>query len=809
VDEYQDVNPVQQAIFDLVAAEGRPASGPLLVAVGDRKQSIYGFRGADVAVFQDLLRRFRAAPGARVLDLATNHRSSPPVLEVVNAVFARCMQPPAGDPRPYELAFEDADRLVPARSGGAAPACEILEDAAGGTAAERRAREARAIAARIGALVSGAAGIGVPDPSPEAPSRLRRPRPGDVAVLFRRLTQLAEYERALREAGVPYRIARGGGFYQAPEVRDLGELLATLVDPGDAIAWAALLRSPFCAVSEGALLVIARDGLDRVSRQDPEAVAARLLSADPAAADEADRVRRLLRAWHELRSLRDRVAVAALLARAVERLDLEAAHLASPDGERRVANLRKAIALARRLDEGGGTAAAFAARLRRMARQPPREPEAELEPGDAVALLSIHQAKGLEWPIVFVPDVGVTPPRDGRRAALDRAGALTASFHDPDRDVHHATRSLAGARAEAARAAAAESRRLLYVALTRARDRLVISGEAGRGGESWRALLEEALAGRPELVVRVPLEEAGAFACGPAAAAGSPCPGAAAAAPAAAPEAGAPVPALPLAGLPPLLAIRVAVTEVAEHQRCPRRLAFREMGVPEHGVGGGGPQDDPDRATARGTLAHAMIAEADLAAPPPERHAQLSAAAARRGYDPRSPGVRRIVADVTRFLASPAGVDLAAASRRGALRREVPFLLRTDGEGAPSCYLSGAVDALVDGEREVAVIDFKYALASAAAVERYRFQLLAYALAVGRARPGRRVTTRLQFLRGDCRAVDLTPGDRELRELARALPRLAAALHDGSMRALEPAALGRARERCLGEGCGFVARCYR
>jgi len=434
VDEVQDVNPVQQQIADLIcgpSSAGRPGPPATLVAVGDPKQSIYRFRGADVAVFRGLVDRLAAGEG-RVLRLSDNHRSTPGVLALVNAVSARALQPLDGAPRPYEIAYGEADRLRAVRQPGLAPACELLEDAAEGNAAERRAREAEAIAARIGALLSGRAGLPLPGGRP--------PGPGDVAILFRRLTQVGDYERALRGAGIPYRLARGGGFYQAAEVRDLGELLASLFDPEDALAWAALLRSPLCGIGDGALCLVGRGGLARLAGAEPEGEGRELARrmAEIAAwtptyiGAEAERLTRFLAAWRELHARRDRLPVGELLTEAVERLDLEAALLAAPDGERRRDNLRKALAVARRHAAAGGSGRSLAERLRRAAGRPPREPEAAPVGGGAVTVLTIHQAKGLEWPVVFVPDLGAPPVPDRRRVALDAAGRLCTAWTDPD-----------------------------------------------------------------------------------------------------------------------------------------------------------------------------------------------------------------------------------------------------------------------------------------------------------------------------------------------------------------------------------------
>ncbi|HEX9052971.1 MAG TPA: PD-(D/E)XK nuclease family protein, partial [Anaeromyxobacter sp.] len=173
---------------------------------------------------------------------------------------------------------------------------------------------------------------------------------------------------------------------------------------------------------------------------------------------------------------------------------------------------------------------------------------------------------------------------------------------------------------------------------------------------------------------------------------------------------------------------------------------------------------------------------------------------------------------VARFAESEAGRALAAAGRDGRLSREVPFLLRLPGgpsaaagaDGAiPDAYVVGAIDALVLGRRgePITVVDYKYATARPGAAERYRIQLLAYALAARRAHPGARVRARLQFLRGDLRAVDLTPAEAELAAFAREAPALAWDAHRGAGDR-PPAELGRDEARCRAEGCGFVSRCF-
>ena len=164
---------------------------------------------------------------------------------------------------------------------------------------------------------------------------------------------------------------------------------------------------------------------------------------------------------------------------------------------------------------------------------------------------------------------------------------------------------------------------------------------------------------------------------------------------------------------------------------------------------------------------------------------------------------------MVRFAESEGGRAVARAAREGRLAREVPFLLRLDG-AAGAAYLVGAIDALLAGRRGegVVVVDYKYAAPRAEAATRYRLQLLAYTLAARRAHPGARVRARLQFLRGDLRAVDLTATDADLERFAREAPALAFGAHAGTGGELSPAALGRDEARCRAEGCGYVGRCF-
>ncbi|HWE38040.1 MAG TPA: UvrD-helicase domain-containing protein [Isosphaeraceae bacterium] len=466
VDEFQDTDPIQGEILRRIV--GDEIGGGRLYLVGDRKQSIYRFRGAQPDIFDD----FRAAfPEAGRLALTENFRSRPELIAFFNALFARCFPDPD-------------DRLEPGAEpppcpGGARHAVEFLwavgsdEPAPSRpNAGERRRGEARRIARRIATIL----GDGWPVRD-RAEGRWRGANPGDVALLFRTLNDAGPYERALAEEGLDYHVVGGSAFFAQQEVIDVINLLATVEDPVDELALAGTLRGPFCCVSDDALYWLATAGpadlalnfeqwhaLPELRGPDREAVA---------------RARRLVEGW---RALKDRVPMAELLDRALDESGYEVALLGEFLGARKRANVRKLVRLARQFDRRGGfTLADLVARLRADLRDPPREEQAATtdEAGQAVRLMTIHQAKGLEFPIVVLPDLNRKAVGERSRVALHgELGPLVKPLDDTGDD---AGASLGWAAYHAIEQAAeeAESLRLFYVAATRARDLLILSAGMG------------------------------------------------------------------------------------------------------------------------------------------------------------------------------------------------------------------------------------------------------------------------------------------------------------------------------------------
>jgi ATP-dependent helicase/nuclease subunit A len=282
-----------------------------------------------------------------------------------------------------------------------------------GSARDRRKLEATWLARRLRQRLD--AGWTIRD---HATGRLRDAHADDIALLFRAMTDVGPYETALADAGFDYHTIGGAAFYVQQEVHDLINVLSAVEDPLDPVALAGALRSPFFCVSDDGLFWLASgqgslleglEGADEI----PE-----LSALDRR---RACRARGLLARW---RSAKDRLSIAEMMNRVLEESGYEAALLGEFLGPRKRANARKLVRLARRFDhQGGFTLAAFVGRLRADVRRPPREEQAATtdEEGTSIRLMSIHQAKGLEFPIVVLPDLNRKPPDHAARSPSTRS----------------------------------------------------------------------------------------------------------------------------------------------------------------------------------------------------------------------------------------------------------------------------------------------------------------------------------------------------------------------------------------------------
>ena len=661
VDEFQDTNRIQLDLISEIAREN-------LFVVGDAQQSIYGFRHADVELFEQLGERLAGA--GRRATLETNFRSRPQIIEVINRAF-------------------EGDRFRPLRAGrAAAPVDDRLvellvvdkgEDwgASDGVASPWRAAEARALARRLGELIDAGAA------------------PKDVVVLTRATTDLRAYERALEERGIPTYLIGGRGYWSHPQVMDLVAYLRTLANPRDEEAYYQLLASPLVEISIDGLVLIAAAA--RQSGGEPDALAA----------DDAERLRAFKEWFARERAMAPRLGIEELTQRAIAHNRYDVRTLALPGGERRLANLRKLMRLGREYEERFGRdlrgflglVGARAAGVRADARE--SEAPVEGEALDAVRLMTIHRAKGLEFEIVAVADLGREPRRFAELLRIGSDGRIGLRLARPGTGRPVPALDYAALGEERQLAEKAEERRIFYVAMTRARERLILSGAA-------RLSAENGGSSAPIGWIAPALESAGVEAT--IISAGEVVQTPVPAAPPAVVPAPAPAPAsTPGPERPPVSTL--SYSALAAYERCGYRFYLeRVLGLePSAGrVAGAG-------ALERGILAHELLEQLDL-------------------RSPRLPeGVPEDVAGLVEgFTGSALFKRLGEASD---VRREEGFAFLLD-SGA---LVTGALD-LVARERDdtVLVVDYKTdrldELDPADVVARaYRTQQVVYALAALRA----------------------------------------------------------------------------
>jgi len=458
VDEFQDTSRLQWRLIELLIdawAEGEGvADAPTSIfVVGDRKQSIYRFRHAEVTLLDEAARKIAALrPGREPRRaITTSFRAGPALLRFFNALGGALEDHTDLDER---FRYDERDRFP---VGTPEPAAEGDADPPVGLIAEPTTEAAAAaVAAEIGRLV----GHAIVRPAAEPP---RPARPEDVAVLFRARAGHQVFERALEERGLRTYVYKGLGFFDAPEVQDLHALLRFLAEPDADLRAAEFLRSRFVRVSDVGLARLAPAFAAALTGPPP----APRTALDPTDRALVDRARADLQRWLPLA---DRLTPSEL----VDLVMRESAYAFETRGPRLAQareNIKKVRTLLRRVESRGyatpGRLAAYFETLRAG-----EESNAIVDATGCVQLMTIHAAKGLEFPIVFV--VNIHAPGRGR-------SGVSVIERGPDGAPAVAFRTTPATRLEDRRDDA-ELRRLWYVAATRARDRLYLAGEVGEKG---------------------------------------------------------------------------------------------------------------------------------------------------------------------------------------------------------------------------------------------------------------------------------------------------------------------------------------
>ncbi|MBK6427586.1 MAG: UvrD-helicase domain-containing protein [Blastocatellia bacterium] len=506
VDEYQDTNGLQRDIVKAFVEGDRPAN---LFIVGDPKQSIYGFRGAEVAVFAETSREIVGGGGDSIA-LETNFRSDGRIVRFVRDLFDEIMRAPASVPEDeleslgYVIHEAGVANHVPGdddpvvefvfagdfKSGDdTAVEDELVDDVLDDESDEEdvgRDLEARLLAERIRELVkSGEPIIRVKSPGADDEAR-RACGYGDVALLLRTRSHVKVYERALRLARVPFYVIAGKGFYDRPETRDLLELLRFLDNTTDDIALAAALRSPLFGVSDETLLGLRSDRLavmQSTGRKPRSIEDGSLWMAvvehrrfGLVSDDQSAVLDRAVEVLGSLRGLRNQVSISGLLRETIRRTQFDAVLAAADDGAQRLSNVDKLVSVARSFERGRGRLLGdFTEYVREFNRLESDEAEASVRAdAEAVAVMTVHKSKGLEFPVVAIADLQGIFRNGGGDVLVDREGGL--GFQVPDGTARRLPTRLHRRLADRTRNRERfEAMRTLFVAATRAEDRLILS----------------------------------------------------------------------------------------------------------------------------------------------------------------------------------------------------------------------------------------------------------------------------------------------------------------------------------------------
>jgi ATP-dependent helicase/nuclease subunit A len=722
VDEFQDTNPLQNELIEQLERDN-------VFRVGDENQSIYGFRNADVEVFRG--HWAKAAEQGRAESITVNFRSRGELLEAIDRCFERTWGEDFEPLREREGSRAHAPRVRPCVEVLVADkskprweealGCDDPFGAAMHGAPIWRAAEARLLAKRMEELHR------------EGGWEWR-----DMVLLLRATTSMVFYERALEERGIPTHVVGGRGYWAQQQVADLRHWLAALANPRDELAVYSVLASPLAGLSLDAVALIGMH-----AREERRDVWWAISDMNGLSRELPDRDRRRLERFVALfeaeRRTAAQVSLETLIHRAMSETGYDRHVLSLPAGARRMANVRKLMRMAREYEaEEGRDLRGFIDTLADRDAAQPREGEAPLEAEalDAVRLMTVHRAKGLEFPVVFVGDLGKDGREDYGSLRISDDGSLglrLASIGGGAVD----SAELERIKARQKRVGEEEEKRIFYVAVTRVQQHLVLSGATDLEGlpppedmkEPMRWLLR-GFAG--EDVDLTELRPGNVDELLPAA---ERCPRR--------PETEGPggdaQPELGLATLPAPRALpvsRLSYTSLEDYRRCSYRFYLERalrlpraeppaaaVEAPTAGLG----------ALVRGTLVHQLLERLDFRRPlvPPEE--AVSELIESHG----SPAGPAEVADlrdmVERFIGSELFERIARARR---VRAELPFAftLTPPGAGGRSLLINGVVDVYAPEDSGLLVVDYKSdALEGRDPVEltaaSYATQRLVYALA--------------------------------------------------------------------------------
>lgn len=487
VDEFQDTDPAQFEIITAIIGDLQPGTRSLFI-VGDPKQSIYLFRNADVTRFKEAQSRILSDCRGNLINLDTSFRSCREVIGCVNYLFSRIF---ASTQKPWEFGYEPI-QVCDDRKTSPGSITVLLPGKApkGSERSETKEIEAGMVADLVHQVVS-CGSLQITDRE-----GITRPAGfGDIAILIERRTHLTRYTTALSRKETPFYVHGGIGFYSRQEIYDIYNILSFLLRPYDSAALLGVLRSPYFSLSDPLIYHILhipeakrswslyeklRACAERFNDSPSEIGLSDEKVSCPASDQELiTRAARLLESW---RKLAGREPVVPLLNRIIRESGILTIYGALDQGEQQAANLTKLLGIIRGRTEGGNYSLFDLVQDMTISiADEEREGEAALDTlsKTSVNIMTVHAAKGLEFPVVILPDMGSS--REGKSGSIlsgDHSHLYGVKLPDPDQDYEiHETPVYTALSLILKEKEAAERKRLFYVGTTRARDHLVLCGK--------------------------------------------------------------------------------------------------------------------------------------------------------------------------------------------------------------------------------------------------------------------------------------------------------------------------------------------
>lgn len=469
VDEFQDISRLEKTLIDLIRSEDN------LFIVGDEKQSIYGFRNAEVEIFQDIQ---KDSDRESLINLNENFRSRPQVLDLVNHIFDRLWSDTSTDREEGQDEITSTYSTQQLEAGAEflekpVPSIEIIV-AEGNDKTQARKWESMEIAKRIKEIVDKGE-IKITNKREHERNISYR----DIAILFRATTDIKLYEHSLSHLDVPYYVVSGKGFFNTTEITDLINLLKVIESPTDEINLAAVLKSPFVGIDEDALFRLAdhahNNNETRFLYQALDEVST-IKEIEPQSRERIIQFRQFL---NEVQGIKPRTSLWNLISFILKKTEFQSKMLLFSNGKQRYANLLKIVELCKNQENFEPlTLRDFIEIVEGYKFREIKESEApvESEEDDVVKLITTHSAKGLEFPVVIVADVDRDNNRPSDYFVYSRNHGLSFKILNPSTNEEERPLSYERINDESKEKELRESRRLLFVAMTRAQEHLIISG---------------------------------------------------------------------------------------------------------------------------------------------------------------------------------------------------------------------------------------------------------------------------------------------------------------------------------------------